>query len=315
MVKYAACYPGQGAQKKGMAIDLYEKSQKVRALFELASDVTKIDVYNLLANSEEQLLQQTEHAQLAITVANRSVATVLAENGIVFSSHAGSSLGEYSAYAGSGVLKEADLFQIVQKRGILMAKAIENSVKTNGELTMAAVVGIGFDKVSEVLTAVGAEGLYCSNDNAPTQVVIAGTASEIAKHTESLKAAGAKRVITLRVSGPFHTPYMATIESEFRDYLENFTFFDPISPLYLNVTGEMAKDGKEVRSCCIEQLSTTVRWTKIMQTMVSQQQITHALEVGPGTALSGLWRSSNTNVDCFSCGTYDELQRFLEERK
>lgn len=314
MVNYAACYPGQGAQKQNMALDLHAKSARVRQLFALASDVTGTDVYKLLAESDEQTLQLTENAQLAITVADRSAAVLLQENGISFACHAGSSLGELSAYAGAGVITDADLFQIVKRRGTLMAWASDHSVKTNGELGMAAVVGIGFDQVSQVLQAAGAEGVFCSNDNAPTQVVIAGTAEKIARYTESLKAAGARRVISLRVSGPFHTPFMATVEKEFADYLSNFTFSDPVSPLYLNVTGAMAENGEQIRSCCIQQLSTTVRWTRIMQSMVEQQHITHALEVGPGTALSGLWKSSGHAVTCNSVGTYDDIQAFLEAR-
>jgi len=314
MVSYAACYPGQGAQRQKMALDLYAHSARVRDLFALASDVTDVDVHRLLDESDEQTLQLTENAQLAITVANRSAAVLLEEHGVTFSCHAGSSLGELSAYAGSGVISDADLFRIVRKRGILMAWASEHSVKTNGELGMAAVVGIGFDQVSQVLQAAGAEGVFCSNDNAPTQVVIAGTASEIARHTESLKAAGARRIISLRVSGPFHTPFMATVEHEFADYLSQFTFSDPVVPLYLNVTGALASSGDEVRSCCIKQLSTTVRWTRIMQSMVEQQHVTHALEVGPGTALSGLWKSSGHDVVCKSVGTYDDISSLLEER-
>ena len=313
MVTYAACYPGQGAQRQKMALDLHAHSARVRDLFVLASDATGVDVYRLLDESDEQTLQQTENAQLAITVANRSAAVLLEESGIKFACHAGSSLGELSAYAGSRVIADADLFRIVHKRGVLMAWASEHSVKTNGELGMAAVVGIGFDQVSQVLHAAGAEGVFCSNDNAPTQVVIAGTAAEIARHSDSLKAAGARRIISLRVSGPFHTPFMATVEQEFTDFLSQFTFSDPAVPLYLNVTGALASSGDEVRSCCIKQLSTTVRWTRIMQSMVAQQQITHALEVGPGTALSGLWKSGGHAVSCKSVGTYNDIQALLEE--
>ena len=195
MVSYAACYPGQGAQRQKMALDLYAHSARVRDLFALASDVTDVDVHRLLDESDEQTLQLTENAQLAITVANRSAAVLLEEHGVTFSCHAGSSLGELSAYAGSGVISDADLIRIVRKRGILMAWASEHSVKTNGELGMGAVVGIGFDQ-SPVFKPRSRKGL-CSNDNAPTQVVIAATPFEMPA-TESLKSRRSPQIISLR---------------------------------------------------------------------------------------------------------------------
>ena len=309
MVKFSACFPGQGSQKKMMAIDLYNNSKSVRELFELASDATKIDVYSLLASSDESTLQRTENTQVAITVANRSVATVLKEGGITFSSTAGFSLGELSAYAEAKVIGEKELFEIVKTRGILMAEASKN----NQEVGMAAVVGIGFDKVNHLLKASGAENLYLSNDNSPYQVVIAGYSSEIERYTELLKKEGAKRVITLRVSGPFHTPYMQTSQNEFASFLEDYTFSDAQIPLYLNVTGELEKEGNKIKQSAIKQLTQAVRWTSIMQKVVEDNNVDVALEVGPGKVLNGLWKNSGQSIDCHSLESYDEIQKFIEE--
>ncbi|MFA7672032.1 MAG: ACP S-malonyltransferase [Sphaerochaetaceae bacterium] len=307
MVKYGCCFPGQGSQKQAMAIDLFENSKTVQELFELASDAAGLNIFNLLAYSNEQTLQQTENAQLAITVANRSAAILLEEGGIKFSCTSGSSLGELSAYAASKVISEYELFKIVQKRGQLMATATTR----NGELGMAAVIGIGFEKVEGILKACGAENLYLSNDNGPTQVVIAGNAKEIEKYSQILKAEGARKVVALKVSGPFHTPFMGDSQQQFALFLEQFKFNEPQIPLYLNVTGKLAKDAKEVKSCCIEQITKAVRWTTIMESMVKDKNVDVALEVGPGTVISGLWRNSGQNIACHSLGTYKEIQDFL----
>ena len=315
MVTYAACYPGQGAQKPGMALDLYDRSERVRNLFGLASDICGKDLYALLSNGDEQQLQQTENTQLAVTLANRSATLLLQEHGVQLGCHAGFSLGELSAYAAASVISDEELFRIVAERGRLMAKASLTAVGMYGELGMAAVVGIGFDEVSHLLESVGAKNLFCANDNGPKQVVVSGTAGEIAAYTDALKAAGARRIIPLRVSGPFHTPFMAEAEAEFTNFLSAISFSDPQTPLYANVTGELVLHGDEVRGLCSRQLSSPVRWTRTMQSIAEGQGCTRAVEPGPGTVLTGLWRSSGLDVVCKSVGTYEEIEKLLEERQ
>lgn len=311
MVRYAACYPGQGAQKPHMALDLHAHSKQVRDLFSLASEVCGRDLLSVLQQADETALQQTELTQLAITLANRSAAIVLHEEGIVPSCHAGFSLGELSAYAGAGVLDDQALFTVVSKRGRLMAKASEHAERTYGKLSMVAVVGIGFDAVQVVLTRMGTDTLYCANDNGPKQVVLSGTADELARCESALKEAGARRIIPLRVSGPFHTPFMDDAVKEFGEFLETIPFADPRQTLYANVTGSMVETGDEIRRLCTMQLSTPVRWTATMENMVADG-ISKALEIGPGTVLGGLWRSSGLSVDCSPVGTYEEIRKIRE---
>ena len=314
MVTYAACYPGQGAQKPGMALDLYDQSERVRNLFALASELCRKDLYALLADSDEHLLQQTENTQLAVTLANRSVTLVLQEHGIHLGCHAGFSLGELSAYVASGVLTDEELFAVVAKRGKLMAEATETAVKEYGELGMAAVVGIGFEEVAQVLETGGTDRLFCANDNGPKQVVVSGTASEISRYTDAMKVAGARRIIPLRVSGPFHTPFMAEAEAEFAEFLSGITFSNPKDLLYANVTGSLVSAGEEIRGLCSRQLSSPVRWTKIMRSIAEGQGFEHAVESGPGTVLTGLWRSGGFGVACKSMGTFEEIQKLAEEQ-
>jgi [acyl-carrier-protein] S-malonyltransferase len=312
-VTYAACYPGQGAQKPKMALDLYEQSSGVRNLFEIASDAVGKNLFNVLDTADEASLQQTELTQVVVTLANRSAATVLQERGLQFACHAGFSLGELSAYAATGVLTEESLFSIVAKRGELMAQATEAAMKRYGQLAMAAIVGVGFSTVERVLSEQKARMLYCANDNSPTQVVISGLASEIERCSEALKQSGARRIIPLKVSGPFHTPLMQDAAAEFAEFLQNFTFSDPKAPLYVTVSGTQVYTGNDVREQCIKQLSSPVRWTRILQDISETKGVTRALEIGPGTTLSGFWKASGIPINCTSVGTYEEIRSVSEE--
>jgi [acyl-carrier-protein] S-malonyltransferase len=315
MVSYVACYPGQGAQKQKMALDLFEQSEQVRSLFALASDASGKNLYDLLSNAEESELQKTEHAQLAITLANRSATIVLREHGVEMDCHAGFSLGELSAYAAAGVMDDTTLFKVVATRAQLMAKASKAAEQLHGEIGMAAVVGIGFDAVEKVLDDLHGTTLFCANDNGPRQVVLSGIASEIERCADALKQAGARRIIPLKVSGPFHTPFMDEAEREFSEYLADFEFMDPIGKLYANVTGDLIQTGDEAKRLCARQLSSPVRWTTIMGKIVGEQGYAQAVEPGPGAVLTGLWKSSGYAMNCVPAGTYEDILKIGEVGK
>lgn len=288
-------------------MDLYQNSGQVRTLFTLASDLSGHDMRHLLEEGSEEELQQTENTQLAVTLANRSASLALQEQGISAACYAGFSLGELSAMAGAGVIDDEALFAIVTKRGSLMAQASKEAVASQGELGMAAVMGIGFSEVCRVLEDEHAEGLYCANDNSPVQVVISGLASEITRLSDALKAAGAKRILPLRVSGPFHTPFMAKVQEEYAEFLHKIPFKDPVVPLYANVTGLPVHSGDEARALSIQQLFSPVRWNAIMQAIACAEIAGGAVEAGPGTVLSGFWRASGTNIVCTPAGTYEQI--------
>lgn len=312
MVNYAGCYPGQGAQKPQMALDFYAQFASVRELFVLASDISGKNLWSLLANGDETELMQTQNTQLAVTLVNRSATLALQEMGLSLACHAGFSLGELSAYRAAGIIDDVALFTIVTKRGKLFANASAQAEKKYGELGMAAIVGLGFVKVQKILKEAGVTQVFCANDNSPTQVVISGVEKEINLCAEKLKEAGAKRIIPLRVSGPFHTPFMDEIEEEFAEFLKIIMFTSPQMPVYTNVTGKLISSGREAKQACSRQLSSPVRWTTIMQSIVEDQNLFHALELGPGTVLTGLWKSSGFGVSCKSAGTYNQIMELAE---
>lgn len=313
MVTYAACYPGQGAQRPQMALDLFRESASVRTLFDIASDASDKHMYDLLEQADESVLQQTEITQIAVTLANRSATMMLQERGIQLGCHAGFSLGELSAYAATKVLSDEMLFTVVAKRAKLMARASQDAESRYGRLAMAAVIGLGFDEVQRILETQEVSLVYGANDNGPKQVVVSGLADEIDRCSAALKHVGARKVIPLKVSGPFHTPLMREAEAEFADFLADIPFADPVALLYATVTGAPVFRGNEVRALCARQLSSPVRWTKIMEHIALEGHFSKAVEPGPGSVLCGLWKSSGHSVSCLPAGRYEDILNIIQE--
>ena len=313
MVDFVAFYPGQGAQYPGMAVDLHTTSAQVRQLFAIASEACGRDMLKLLESGTAEELQLTENTQVAITLANRAASIHLAQAGILARMHAGFSLGELSAFAGARVLDDESLFKIVAERGKLMARAGDSASQRIGRLGMAAVIGLGFDEVQAIFSRLGTKGLYCANDNGPKQVVVSGLADELEAVTEALKAAGARRILPLKVSGPFHTPFMAEAALEFHEFIQRFSFADPCSMVYSTVTGDAIQSGAEAKRLCSQQLESPVRWTTIMQRVAGVlTEGSKVLEVGPGKVLSGLWKSAGHTALCLPAGTAQDLTMIVE---
>jgi [acyl-carrier-protein] S-malonyltransferase len=294
-----------------MALDLYRASKKVQDLFVLASEVCNEDLFKILENGTEQDLQDTRLTQLVVTLANRAAYTRLQEKGVAFVCHAGFSLGELSAYAGGKILEETTLFTIVKKRGLLMAKAAEEAEKKQGKLGMAAVIGLSFAEVEALLEKEKLEGLYCANDNGPKQVVLSGKESMIAQAKQLLMDNGARRVIPLKVSGPFHTPFMDDATAEFSAFLSSCTFFDPKEPVISSVSGDFVKTKEEAFTLLSRQLASPLRWTATMQRtagFAEKQESVILGELGSKEILSGLWKSSGLNFTCLALGNEESIE-------
>ncbi len=322
MVKIIALYPGQGSQYPRMALDLYAASKRVRDLFDLASETTHTDLHALLETGTEEDLKQTEVTQLVVTLANRAANLRLRELGHTILCHSGLSLGELAAYASGGIIDDATLFRLVQKRSHLMAEAGMKVEEKYGKLGMAAVIGMDYASVQETLTANSQEGVYPSNDNGPKQVVIAGLEAAIQEAKSHLVAGGARRVLPLKVSGAFHTPFMQEATEEFFAYLDSLAFSDPKERIISSVTAEEVLHSARAKELLGMQLANPVRWTKVMQAVSTIRQsfletdktgqVTLA-EVGPGTVLTGLWKNSGLPDSCTPMGKESEIQTIGEE--
>ena len=311
-MKMCFLFPGQGAQYPGMARDLWESSVQVKDLFQVASDALAMDMKKLLFDSTEEDLKGTDKTQVAMTLASLCSSRVLRERGIVPEACAGFSLGEYAALCDAGVLKIEDVFPIVRIRGQLMEKAARSLDSADGSPGMAAVLGLPAAKILSTLEPLSSAGVFASNYNSPMQVVVSGTAKGLALAETELKAAGAKRLVRLQVSGPFHSPLMAEARTAFDEALTGFTFADPAVAVYSNVTGKRIGTGKEARELCGKQLVSMVRWVDVQESLL-RDGCDRFLEAGPGTVLTGLLRALRPDARCSPAGTLESIRKALEE--
>jgi [acyl-carrier-protein] S-malonyltransferase len=307
-MKTCFLFPGQGAQFPGMSKDLYEHSAAVRELFQTANDVCGIDVKHLMFEADEAHLNRTDLTQIAMAVADTAAAIVCHESDIDPDGVAGFSLGEYPALHAAGVLDTADYLRLVKRRGELMEKHSRGSDDATGAAGLIAVLGLGREAAQPVLDEIPASGAFLANHSSPAQLVVAGTGAGLARAEEAFSNAGARRVIRLKVSGPFHSHLLEDARMEFEAELSGVTFHDPRLPVYANVTGRRITSGAEAQTLCAQQIVSTVEWVAEEETILADGY-ERMLETGPGTVLSGLWKSFNRGEPaCTPAGTVEAIQ-------
>jgi [acyl-carrier-protein] S-malonyltransferase len=296
-----------------MARDLWDKSSAVKELFDRASNASGMDTRKLLFESTAEDLKATDKTQVAITLASLCSGAYLRELGVKIEGCAGFSLGEYAALYESGILGLDDVFPVVKLRGDIMEKTARALDSGGGVPGMAAVLGLAYEKAASVVEGLASTGVHIANHNSPVQVVVSGTAAGLAKAEESLKAAGAKRLVRLAVSGPFHSPLMAQARVEYDAALAGIRFADPRLPVYSNVTGRRIMSGAEARTLCGEQLVSTVRWVAVEEALRADG-FDRFLEAGPGTVLTGLMRALSPSLRCVPAGTAETIAKAAEEK-
>lgn len=303
--------PGQGAQKVGMGRDLAKVFPAARQVFDAVDDALGFRLSDVMWNGPEELLTRTDHAQPAILAHSAAVWAVAGPVlGGRVAAAAGHSLGEYSAYVAAGSLGVAEAARLVRRRGELMHQA-----GTARPGTMAAVIGLDAERVGAVCReASGAHGVAVpANLNAPDQVVISGDPEAVARARELLRAAGAKRVIPLKVSGAFHSPLMAPAERGFREVLACTRLAAPAFPVIANVTAQPVRDVETARALLGAQLTSAVHWVDCVRALSEAAQGgVRFVEIGPGTVLTGLARRIVAGAATLNLGTASELTAFLE---
>ncbi len=305
-MKTVFLFPGQGAQYPGMGKDLWESGDAVKNLFRAASDAARMDLKKLLFEGTEEELRATDKAQAAITLVNLAAAAALKDRGIEPSGAAGFSLGEYAALAAAEILPAEAVFALVRFRGDVMEKASRRLDGPDGGAGMAAVLGLDFPAVEAAILASGAGDLFAANYNSPVQTVISGTAAALTKAEEIFRAAGAKRIIRLKVSGPFHSPLLAEARAAFEAELGKYPFSDPKIPVYSNVTGAPIPSGVEAKRLCGLQITSPVLWVDV-EHAVKASGCGRVLEAGPGTVLAGLWKAVYPGEPCLPAGKISEI--------
>lgn len=301
-MKACFLFPGQGAQYPGMARDFHETSKAVRELFQLASDASKIDMRKLIFESDEEALKQTRNTQIALALAGSAAALSAREHGVSASGYAGFSVGEWPALAEAGIISRFDMFRLVAERGRLMDEA---GTKSGGS-TMSAVLFLAPEKIEQAIAEAGLKNVWVANYNSPVQCVISGTAADVAAAEEKLKAAGAKRVVRLKVSGAFHSPIMAPASEAFAELVSGVAFTDPKTAVYSNVSGKRIESGAQARQFASAQIVSPVRWI-VEEASIAADGYDAIVETGPGTVLAGLWKASGAKIPCFAGGTLSEI--------
>jgi len=279
----AFVFPGQGAQFSGMGKDLYESNPLAKQLFDKADEILGFKITEVMFEGTDEELRQTKVTQPAVFL--HSVISALCM-GDAFQPDmtAGHSLGEFSALVAAGALSFEDGLRLVSARAQAMQKACEAAPST-----MAAIIALPDETIEQVCEEVSKPGdiVVPANYNCPGQVVISGNIDAVNAACEKLKAAGAKRALPLKVGGAFHSPLMQPAKDELEAAIQQTEFHAPKCPVYQNVDGAPHTDPAEIKQNLIAQLTSPVRWTKEVQTMVADGA-TDFTECGPGKVLQGL---------------------------
>ena len=292
----AYIFPGQGSQNPGMGKDLFDNFPEAARLFEELNDALHFSVSQLCFEGSPEDLQLTENTQPAILSVSAAALRTMEAAGFPQPDFvAGHSLGEYSALFAARSLRAADAVQTVRSRGRYMQEAVPV-----GTGAMAAVIGADLKEI-EKACAEAEQGQICApaNINSGSQVVIAGSTEAVDRASELLRSGGAKRVIKLNVSAPFHSALMMPAQERLASDLDGIEFDDLAVPLVTNVDAAIISQGAAARDALVRQVSSPVRWLESMELLIGKGVDTF-VEVGPGKVLTGLMRQISREVRCFN---------------
>ena len=308
--RIAAIFPGQGSQAVGMGQDLAERWPRAAAVFDGVDEGLGTALSELCWRGPEEQLRLTENTQPALLAHSIAAWSVLTDAGLQVGAVAGHSLGEYSAVVAAGGLSVADAARTVRLRGRLMQEAVPV-----GEGAMAAVIGLDDEQVTGACADEQTENggtVAAVNFNSPGQVVIAGSADAVAGAGERLKALGARRVLPLPVSAPFHSPLMAPAREGLTPALEELDFQPLSAPLYRNVDAAPVSSPEDVRQGLVRQVDAPVLWSDTIRRLRADGFDTF-VEVGTGNVLSGLVRRIDRDATCYQAGTVESLEQVVAD--
>lgn len=307
MLNVVYIFPGQGAQYLGMGEDFYQGSPEAKEVFESANETLGFDLTGLMFKGPLDELTRTINCQAAVFTASIAYLRALQAKEIPLTVRyaAGLSLGEYTALVAAGALNFAQGLQLVRAR----AEYMEEASKQNPG-GMASLIGLSLDKVKDICAETGAE---IANLNCPGQIVISAGLDVLEKAKEAAQVAGARRVISLNVSGAFHSSLMSQARQNLTKDLAQVQFLAPKIPVVSNVTAQEESSPQEIRENLARQVSCGMRWEDSIN-FISSCGIRKFIEIGPGQVLKGLLRRIDPQLAVFNIGTLRELEKFREEQ-
>lgn len=304
MKKLAFIFPGQGAQYVGMGKDFYQQFDESKAVFEKASELLGFDIKSIIFEENDKL-NITEYTQAAMVTCMAAMLEHIKTLGITPDVCAGLSLGEYAALICSQVLSYEEAITLVRKRGIYMQEAVPV-----GQGSMAAVLGMENSTVEQICSET--DGIVSvANYNCPGQVVISGEINAVKNASEALSQAGAKRVIPLNVSGPFHSKMLSGAGEKLREELKKVTFHNPLIPYVANVTAKYVQDSADVLDLLATQVSSSVRWQQSVEEMIANG-VEVFVEIGPGKTLSSFVKKIDKSKIVINIDKVEDLVKLNE---
>jgi len=300
-------FPGQGSQFVGMSKDFYENFKVSQEVFELISDITKIDIKEIIFKNSSNLLDQTKYTQLAIFCASTSIYKALINEIDIHKLNIkfmlGHSLGEYTALAASKILSLEDCSLLLKIRGELMQNAFEPNLSG-----MAAIIGLNCENIYNIIQN-NKLNLSIANDNSPQQIVISGIKKELINSEEIFKKSGAKKFILLNVSAAFHSSLMNEAQEKMKEFINNSTFNNSKIAIISNFTANKSSNIDTIKENLFKQMSNRVRWVESIQTLEKNNE-SKIIEVGPGKVLSGLIKRISDKFDIKNIEKITDIESF-----
>lgn len=303
-MKTAFLFPGQGAQKCGMCESFVKYDEAAKKVYENASRLLDLDMEELVF-TENKKLDMTEYTQAAMVTTGIAMLKVIEKTALKADVCAGLSLGEYEALYLAGAISEEDAIVLARHRGKLMQEAVPLGVGT-----MAAVLNLDAAVIEDCLKDI--ENVWIANYNCPGQIVISGTVAAVEKAGEKLKEAGAKRVLPLNVSGPFHSGLLKPAGDKLYEYLKNVEIKKPTIPYVANYTAEFVYDDKDIKELLRKQVFGSVRFEQSIRNMLKEGVDTF-IEIGPGKVLGGFVKKIDKEAKVYSIETVEDMNNVIKE--
>lgn len=306
-MKIGFLFPGQGAQSIGMGKDLYDEYEEYRNVYKKVEKITGVDVENITFNSSEEVLSQTKNTQICILTMSLAILELLKKENIEVIASSGLSLGEYSALINSGSISFEDGVKIVKTRGELM-----QNLCPKGNWSMLAVLGLDEETVTNVCNKITNGFVAPANFNCPGQIVISGEKQGVDEASQKLKKAGAKRIIELKTSGPFHTKMLEKASIELRKELENVKINSFETKVIKNLDGKEYTNNDNVREILSKHIINPVKFEQSLRTMIDMG-IDTFIEIGPGKTLSGFVKKIDRNLNVFNINDIESYKKTISE--